>query len=294
MSDDEGGMLRQYIPALLDDNPSLEEDDPNYEAKLKGLGSPALVRAMRYGDWDVIQGAFFPEFSREKHVIRPFKIPDHWIKFRSYDHGHAKPFSVGWHAVSDGTAAYRGDEELFFPAGALIRYREWYGATKPNEGLRIGAADIAQGILSRQAPGEKIRYSVGDPSITKEEGGPSIRELLADNGVYFDRADNTRLAGWAQCRDRLIGHDDKPMYYVFDTCHDFIRTVPALQHDEKKPEDVDTEGEDHTGDEWRYACMSRPYHRPVPKKVKPKTVKDMTFNEYIDKYSKDQGSEDRY
>jgi hypothetical protein len=31
----------------------------------------------------------------------------------------------------------------------------------------------------------------------------------------------------------------------FSTYHDFIRTVPALQHDPDRPEDLDTSGEDH-------------------------------------------------
>ena len=31
----------------------------------------------------------------------------------------------------------------------------------------------------------------------------------------------------------------------FDTCRDFLRTVPVLQHDRDKPEDLDTATEDH-------------------------------------------------
>jgi hypothetical protein len=46
---------------------------------------------------------------------------------------------------------------------------------------------------------------------------------------------------------------------VFETCRDFIRTVPSLPHDDKRPEDIDTDAEDHVADEARYACMSRPW-----------------------------------
>lgn len=46
--------------------------------------------------------------------------------------------------------------------------------------------------------------------------------------------------------------------YVFNTCKDFIRTIPTLMYDEHKPEDLDSSGEDHAADEWRYFCMSRP------------------------------------
>ena len=73
-------MLRQLIKGRIEDNPSLVEDDPMYELKLAGLGSPELVRAMRFGDWDIIEGAFFPEFARNSHVIQPFRIPEHWTR----------------------------------------------------------------------------------------------------------------------------------------------------------------------------------------------------------------------
>src|SRR2546429_1499661 len=50
--------------------------------------------------------------------------------------------------------------------------------------------------------------------------------------------------------------DGRPMIVCFSTCADSIRTIPVLQHDAMRPEDVDTTGEDHAGDDWRYACMS--------------------------------------
>jgi hypothetical protein len=80
MPESEGGMLRQLIKGRIEDNPSLVEDDPMHELKLAGLGSPELVRAMRFGDWDIIEGAFFPEFARNSHVIQPFRIPEHWTR----------------------------------------------------------------------------------------------------------------------------------------------------------------------------------------------------------------------
>ena len=49
-----------------------------------------------------------------------------------------------------------------------------------------------------------------------------------------------------------------PRMYVFRNCKAFIRTLPLLQYDEHKPEDLDTDGEDHVADEVRYFCMARP------------------------------------
>ena len=62
------------------------------------------------------------------------------------------------------------------------------------------------------------------------------------------------------------------MIYFFSTCTDSIRTLPALQHDADKPEDVDTESEDHAPDEIRYACMSRPYVKEIDKKPERRII----------------------
>jgi hypothetical protein len=145
--DAETGLDRVYIPSRVADNVSL--DQLAYVAQLRQSGSPELVRAWLEGDWDVIAGAFFPEFDMGRHVIAPRELPEHWFRFRSLDWGSARPFSVGWWAVSDGELAD-------IPRGALVRYREWYGSTgKPNEGLRMTAEEVArvrQEIAAREGP----------------------------------------------------------------------------------------------------------------------------------------------
>jgi len=93
---------RMFIPSRVYDNKKLLQNDPGYISRLKELGSPELVRAWLEGDWNVITGAYFPEFRSDKHVIDPFAIPSHWLRFRSMDWGSASPFCVLWHAVSDG------------------------------------------------------------------------------------------------------------------------------------------------------------------------------------------------
>lgn len=253
----EGGMLRQYIPARLGDNPSMEEDDPGYGDRLEGLGSPELVKAMKEGDWNVIAGAYFPEFSTARHVIRPVVLPKRWIRFRSFDWGSARPFSCGWWAVSDG-------ELPMFPRGAIIRYRELYGSApgQTNVGLKLTAEEVARRISALEK-GEDIAYGVADPACFAEDGGPSIAERMLKAGCGKWRpADNRRIPGWDQVRARLKGDGARPMMFVFDTCRDLVRTLPALQNDEDRIEDVDTEAEDHAPDEARYACMSRPYTAP--------------------------------
>ena len=218
------------------------------------------------GDWNVIQGAFFDGWSN-RNIVSPFEPPAEWPRLRAFDWGYAAPFSVGWWAVVTEDRPVRPG--LVLPRGAMVRYREWYGCSGlPGEGLRLEAEAVARGILERQS-GERFVKSVADPSIFSEDGGPSIAERMRRAGVAFLRADNTRvgqvgaLSGWDQMRARIAGNESGPLLAVFDSCRDFIRTVPVLQHDRLRAEDLDTDAEDHIADETRYACLSRPLLPPL-------------------------------
>jgi hypothetical protein len=276
VKDETSGLDRVFIPSKLRDNRYLGED---YVLRLKASGSEELVRAWLDGDWGAVEGAFFDCWSTSRHVIAPFDIPAHWLRFRSMDWGSASPFSVGWWAVAseptriDGTCT---DEERLIPRGALIRYREWYGARSPNVGLKLTAEEVARGIVEREQPDlesglSPIAYGVLDPSAFAQDGGPSIAERMARAGAMFRQADNRRVAragaigGWDQVRARMKGDlDGNPMLVVFSTCVDTIRTVPIMQHDPDRPEDLMTHSDDHCVDDLRYACMSRPFIRPMP------------------------------
>ena len=267
VKDPETNLIRIFIPAKINDNPALLKNDPNYINRLKASGSEALVRAWLNGDWSVIEGAFFPEFDPLKHVIPPFQIPRHWTRFRSMDWGSASPFSIGWWAVVQDDFVH---EKHLLPKNAIVRYREWYGASAPNQGLKLPADAVAKEVVRRETDPkgfrEDIAYGILDPAAFQVVSGPSIGETFARNGVFFRRADNSRVStpkrmgGWDQVRWRLRGNQDgDPMIFFFDHCRDSIRTLPMMQHDENKMEDLDTQSEDHAADDIRYACMSRPF-----------------------------------
>lgn len=273
--------IAAVIPSRLENNQILMRTDPGYEDRLFEAGSGALVKAWRFGDWSAVEGAFFDCWDERRHVIEPFDIPTHWLRFTSMDWGFAAPHSVGWWAVASDT---RRAGTVDIPRGALIRYREWYGAG----GARLDADRLAAGILERErSAGERrdienaaevydepvIGYGVLDPSAFDVSRGPSIAEQMARAGVNFRRADNRRvraggsISGWDQMRGRLIGDaDGNPMLVTFSTCADSIRTIPVLQHDPDRAEDLDTTAEDHAADDWRYGCMSRPWTRELPTK----------------------------
>jgi hypothetical protein len=241
---------RVFIPSKLQDNKFL---GPEYVANLQMVGSDTLVRAWLEGDWTVIEGAYFDCWRYDLHVVQPFEVPAHWARFRSMDWGSAKPFSVGWWAIAgdDHCLTIQGASRII-PRGALLRYREWYGAASPNVGLKMTAEAVADGIVERERSDAALRYGVLDPACFKEDGGPSIAErinkvLIQARLRTFHAADNSRVAhrgsmgGWDQMRSRLVGQDGRPMIYCFSTHAGSIRTIPALQHDPARPEDVNTE-----------------------------------------------------
>ena len=254
----------QYIPALAIDNPYLSEDYI-YELEQK---PEKLRRALLEGNWDAFEGQVFTEFTddpehygdrRRTHVIDPFEIPAHWRRYRSFDFGYSRPFSVGWWAV---------DED-----GVLYRYRELYGCPPghANEGVRWTPREIAARIRDMErAAGEARVMGIADPSIFDASRGESVAEQMSAEGVYFEPGDNERLAGKMQVHYRMaFDAGGYPQMYVFSTCREFIRTIPALSYDEMHVEDIDTDGEDHIYDETRYMCMARPIKARAPV-AKPK------------------------
>ena len=280
---DEGGMLRQFIPAKLSDNPDLTRDDPLYEGRLRGLGNQDLVRAMLDGDWDLVAGQAFEKLRRETHCIEPFVVPPDWTVFGAFDWGSTRPFSFGLWCVSNGDELPDG---RIYQRGALIRFNEWYGWNgKPNEGLRMEAAEVAAGILKR-CDGRRLAYCIADSSMWKVDGGPSIAETFNRNGLILrpsPKGPGSRHNGYVEVRSRIAGNADGPMLFATKNCHaGFWRTMPDLVMDEHsygiQSEQIDTDQEDHCSDEVMYACVSRPWAN-VPLEKSSQKKRDYNFEE---------------
>jgi len=259
----EGGMARQYIPARLYDNPTLIETDPDYAYRLEGLGSPELVRAMMDGDWDIVAGGMLDDlWRRDLHAIDPFEIPSSWRIDRSFDWGSSKPFAVLWWAESDGTQAPNGRH---YPPGTVFLINEWYGWNgRANNGLKMLAVEIARGIVERESLWPyRVEPGAADSSIFDAENGVCIADDMAAVGVHWlpaDKSPGSRVTGWERLRKMLKAGLQRPMedagIFIFNHCAQWIRTVPVLPRDEKKPDDVDTDAEDHAGDATRYRIMT--------------------------------------
>ena len=232
---------RRFIPATLFDNPYLA-DDGLYEANLLSLPEHQRKQLLE-GNWDVNEGAAFPEWNRQVHVIEPFEIPSGWARFRACDYGYGSYSGVVWFAVA--------------PDEQLIVYREMYCS-------KVIATDLADMILEAE-DGEKIRYGVLDSSLWHKRGdtGPSLAEQMIMRGCRWrpaDRSRGSRIAGKNEIHRRLQVDDftEEPRLVFFNTCSNTISQIPALPLDKNNPEDVDTHSEDHLYDAIRYGVMTRP------------------------------------
>ena len=251
-----------FVQAKVYDNWALMRSQPEYVQQLESL-PPQRRKAWLEGSWELYEGQFFESFTDDKdnyttrrytHVISAFVVPQGWKIIRSFDWGYNRPFSCGYYAFDYDNVMYRIAE--------LYGVERMGGQVIPNQGVKQSPDEVFQRIRDFEDTHPLLRdrkiTGVADPAIWDVQYGVSIMETASKYGIYFSKGDHKRLAGWMQCQTRLRFDDNGyPQFYCFDECTEFIRTIPTLQYDPKKPEDLDTEGEDHIADEWRYACMSR-------------------------------------
>lgn len=233
---------RRFIPAMLTDNPHLY-DQGDYEAMLLSLPEHQRKQLLE-GNWDVAEGAAFPEFNRQIHVVEPFDIPHNWVKFRACDYGYGSYSAVVWFAVS--------------PDEQLIVYRELYVK-------KVLAIDLAHMVMDLESDDGNIKYGVLDSSCWHKRGdtGPSLAEQMIGQGCRWrpsDRSAGSRIAGKNEVHRRLQVDEftEEPRLVFFNTCTNIIAQLPIIPLDKKNPEDIDTKSEDHLYDAMRYGIMSRP------------------------------------
>jgi hypothetical protein len=248
-----------YIAATLDDNPHIDREE--YAANLESLPEE-LARAYRYGDWDIFPGQYFGEWRKAKHVTgEHIEHPRHFKRVRAVDWGYVKPGVCLWLVQLPDSGRWYLEHEYVFS--------------------RTLAADVAAEIVRRTHDmGVKPSYTVADTSMWTPDGtvGESMAETFQRHGCPLIQADKRRLGtmdrplGWQRFRHWLKdAPDGVPWLTVSPECAYTARTIPALVSDKHKPEDVDSDGEDHAADALRYFVMSRPPLNAAgdPRKVPP-------------------------
>jgi phage terminase large subunit len=228
-----------FIPATVEDNVFLLESSPEYVRMLSGLPEN-IRRAHRYGDWDALSGAYFPEFDAKRHVVRPFHIPDHWLRYRAFDYG-LDMLACLWFAQDE--------------SGRSFLYRE---LKLPN----LIVSDAARMILSCTPPSERIGITFAPPDMwsRQKDTGRTMAELFMTSGVPIARADSSRVQGWLQVKEALaLRADGKPSLLFFSSCTETVKDLEAIQADDKNPNDCAAEPHEltHTCDALRYYCAAR-------------------------------------
>jgi len=243
-----------FIQALVDDNPALIDNDPDYLKRLNSEPNEALRKAYRYGSWDIFAGQFFSEIYRDIHLIPVFNIPRHWNRFGSYDYGFNHPAAFGWFTV---------DED-----GTVYQYRELVQA-----GLRVD--EFAAKVHAFEDTAELGYISAGWDCWAKKGtlqtgSTPTIAEEFLKHKLTLNRAKIDRIQGASQLRNFLAVKNlpvgTKPRFMIFENCPISFDTLTRMEHDPLRVEDtlkIDaTDGDPMSGDDAydmiRYALMSRP------------------------------------
>lgn len=236
---------RVFLPARVQDNRFLMEHDPEYLRRLENL-SDRDRRALLHGDWDIFDGQYFTEWSRERHVIAPFPIPDGWRKYFTMDYG-LDMLAGYWIALDD--------------AGNAYVYREIY-----EQGLIISEAAARICALDDR---DTFAY-IAPPDLwnRRQDTGRSAAQIFSENGVPVVRAENNRIQGWLALHEWLTPRENEfgklsPRLRIFSSCVNLIRTLPALAVSQKNPNDAASEPHEltHAPDALRYFVASQPTAR---------------------------------
>ena len=221
----EDGLERIFLPSLLDDNKFLSEGDPGYRERLLALPEREK-KALLYGDWNIFDGQYFSEFSRQRHVIAPFEIPYHWRRYRTVDYGLDR-FVCLWIAVA--------------PDGVSYVYREF---CKSN----LTISEAARGMCERTPHGENIYATLAPPDLwsRSQETGKSKASIFAEHGISFTKTSNDRECGWLAVKELLREGEGGVGIRIFDYCTELIKCLPALLVDRLRPTDCATEPHDIT------------------------------------------------
>jgi hypothetical protein len=252
--DHDGGGRRLFIAAYLCDNPSMES---GYEAKVRGLGDPALISAGLRGDWDVVSGGMFAaSWDKSRHVCRSFPLLWSWDLWRSGDDGFVDPMCVLWLTRDPVFDRFFVVSELFQPglladqAAKLILERDKsllrcdaYDHVYPN-------SDRLKGILDASA------FS------NSGQGVPSRGETMNRTGLRWTPAQKeagSRKLGIMRIHELLAdGKDGKPRLQIFESCRNLVKALPQAQRRPSDPEDIMDFGLDHCIDSLRYGLSWRP------------------------------------
>lgn len=249
-----------YAPSTFSENQFIDREQYKDQLTSACPSDPELLRAWLTGDWAVNRGAFFATvIDEDRNAIDPWKqIPEGWDFYLTHDFGSSAP------SVTYVTAQSPGDqhEGVFYPRGSIVLVDELATVRRDNLNMGLGwtTAVMSEEIRALARRWDMKPRGVADDACFARTGhsSGSIADEFARHGVCFEPARKAdRITGWQLMRRMLAdaGKPDVPGLYISRGCEYFWATVPYLARDQKRVEDVDSNGPDHAADACRYGLL---------------------------------------
>jgi hypothetical protein len=242
-------------PSTLEDNPHLDHAD--YKRRLRAAcgNDEELLKAWLTGDWNISRGAFFAgSIDEAVHMLPvawPHPVTSVWRPYIAMDWGSAAPSVVYVCLRAPGDVGpYPKDSLILLDELATVHPND------PNAGLGWPPGKLAEAIHEMCGLWGVKPYGVGDDAAGLQD---TLLQVLQTHGIYLQRPRKERVAGWAAMRERLHNakeRNGRPGMWVSARCKYFWQTVPFIERDPSRPEDVLTDGPDHAADAARYAVMN--------------------------------------
>ena len=235
-----------FIPSTVDDNAMVDEE---YAAKLEEF-TGAELRAFRYGEWDVLAGAYFEGWDYDIHTIPALdEISNYWRVWAAMDAGF-QHWNMSYLFTQD-------------TLGNVYIFHEWaHRKMHPGE----IAPEIHNTLAVYGLKAHQLQFFCVGTDAFRLVAGQQVP--LADQYKTYnlilqpaDMSPGSRVNGW-QLVSRLLGdpRNNKPnRLYITRNCTRLIETLPYLERDPNHPEDVkkwdtdeDGKGGDDAADALRY------------------------------------------
>lgn len=263
----DGGMTREFIPALSKENLVMVRNDPNYDQRIMGIGDERLAKAYLEGNWDLDEGSAFGDlWDTNVHLVRSIEIPRSWTIDRSHDYGYSAPAATLWWAESDGTEAIINDRRVVIPRRSLVLVSEIYFADKEDKGLRLHPPELARRMRDHESMNYLRPYTQAGPAdssiFDRDRGSRCIHDDYVDQGMRFTTADKrpgSRERGFIVLRQMLTAtarrDHEQPWLLIHRGCVNTISQIPELPVSPKNPQDVDSSANDHIYDAKRFRLL---------------------------------------
>lgn len=259
-----------HAPSTFLDNPYIDQDAYRAQLESSAPSDPELLRAWLEGDWAVARGAYFASvLSESRNAVGPFKVStlprtqgEAWDTWIAHDFGSSAP-SVSYLMAESPGAEFEGK---FYPRGSIMLLDEYavYRRGNLNQGLGWTAAITAEAIVDWCKEWKVEPEGVGDDAMFAKTGhAGSIADEFGAKGVSLRPAKKgDRITGWQKMKRMLAdaGKPDVAGLYVSRSCEYFWSTVPYLARDQKRIEDLDSNGPDHGADACRYGIMREKHY----------------------------------